>query len=51
MNKSLNRAKSKKNDEFYTLYNDIVKELRNYNFNNMIIYCNCDTINYSFFHF
>lgn len=51
MNKSLNRAKSKKNDEFYTLYNDIVKELRNYDFNNMIIYCNCDTINSSFFQF
>ena len=29
-------------DEFYTKYGDIQKELSNYDFSNMIVYCNCD---------
>ena len=29
-NTKLNRAKAIKNDEFYTLYEDIEKELKNY---------------------
>lgn len=29
-------------DEFYTRYSDIQKELSNYNFSNMAVYCNCD---------
>lgn len=29
-------------DEFYTKYSDIQKELSNYDFSNMIVYCNCD---------
>lgn len=29
-------------NEFYTRYGDIEKELSNYNFSGMIVYCNCD---------
>lgn len=29
-------------DEFYTRYNDVSRELRNYNLSNMTVYCNCD---------
>ena len=29
-------------DEYYTRYGDIEKELSNYNFSGMIVYCNCD---------
>lgn len=36
------RAKKNKNDEFYTLYSDVVAELSHYNFKDKIIYCNCD---------
>jgi len=40
----LNKAKSSKNDEFYTQLTDIEKELRHYKeyFREKIIYCNCD---------
>lgn len=50
-NKSLNKAKSAKNDEFYTKYEDIEKELKHYtqHFNNKTIYCNCDDYNKSNF--
>jgi len=43
-NKNLNDAKAAKKDEFYTLYQDVEKELVHYkdNFKNKIIYCNCD---------
>ncbi len=46
-NKSLGNAKNAKNDEFYTTYEDIKKELVNYAkyFKNKIIYCNCDDHN------
>ena len=43
-NTNLHLAKKAKNDEFYTQYHDIAKELLNYkeHFKNKIIYCNCD---------
>lgn len=42
-NKTLHRASKKKNDEFYTRYSDIEKELSNYisQFRGQV-YCNCD---------
>ena len=42
MNLSLNQAKKKKNDEFYTLLEDIEEEMSHYDFTGKIIYCNCD---------
>ena len=43
-NTSLKRAKDLKDDEFYTNYEDIKKELVNYAkyFKGKVIYCNCD---------
>lgn len=43
-NKLLHNAKSAKSDEFYTLYEDIVSELRHYSdqFLGKVVYCNCD---------
>lgn len=43
-NLSLNKAGLAKDDEFYTNYRDIEKELNHYAkyFKNKIIYCNCD---------
>lgn len=43
-NDSLNKAKKVKNDEFYTLYSDIARELAHYqqHFKDKIVYCNCD---------
>ena len=43
-NINLNRAKTFKNDEFYTQLADIEKELSHYKeqFNDKIVYCNCD---------
>lgn len=37
---AFNNARS--GDEYYTRYGDIEKELSNYNFSGMIVYCNCD---------
>lgn len=44
LNSNLQRAKKKKNDEFYTRNTDIENELKYYRdqFRNKIIYCNCD---------
>ena len=41
---SLNKKKKAKviDDEFYTQYSDIEKELRHYDFSNKIVYCPCD---------
>lgn len=41
---NLNRAKKAKNDEFYTRYEDIERELRNYKsqLEGKTVYCNCD---------
>lgn len=43
-NNDLTKAKDCKNDEFYTVYEDIKKELCNYSkyFKGKVIYCNCD---------
>lgn len=51
MNTSLNSAKTKKNDEFFTLYKDIEKEVSNYTdyFTGKVVYCNCDDPKYSNF--
>ena len=41
----MNRAKSVKNDEFYTRYEDIEKELAMYDkeiWKNKVVFCNCD---------
>ncbi len=44
LNTNLNKAAKAKNDEFYTLISDIEKELKHYKkqFNNKVVYCNCD---------
>ena len=47
-NKTLNTAKKAKNDEFYTQYIDIQKEVEAYlefdpdTFRGKVVYCNCD---------
>ena len=43
-NSNLHTAKTAKNDEFYTLMEDIEKEMRYYKdfFKGKIVYCNCD---------
>ena len=43
-NKNLNIAKHKKDDEFYTTYEEVERELNCYSsrFENKIVYCNCD---------
>ena len=43
-------AKRNKNDEFYTLYKDIEKELQHYEdqLKGKTIYCNCDTVDSNF---
>ena len=50
-NSNLNKAKANKNDEFYTLYEDIERELSYYmdHFKDKIIYCNCDNPEWSNF--
>ena len=53
-NKSLNRAKNLKKDEFYTQLSDIESELKHYRkyFKNKTILCNCDDPRKSnFFHY
>jgi hypothetical protein len=53
-NKNLNKAKSEKNDEFYTQLSDIEKELAHYkaHFQGMVVLCNCDDPRASnFFHY
>jgi len=43
-NKSLRKASTAKNDEFYTQLSDIEKELKHYKdqFRGKVVYCNCD---------
>ena len=43
-NHNFHRAKQTKNDEFYTQYNDIERELVHYKeyFKDKVVYCNCD---------
>lgn len=54
LNKNLQRAKQRKNDEFYTQLADIENELRHYSshFHGKVVYCNCDDPRISnFFHY
>lgn len=48
--KNLNKARSVKNDEFYTQFIDVQNELAYYEkcFCGKIVYCNCDTIESAF---
>lgn len=50
-NVNLHKARKTKNDEFYTFYEDIKKEIENYRdyLENKIVYCNCDNPEYSQF--
>lgn len=50
-NANLNAAKKAKNDEFYTMYEDIENELQHYPgaFEGKIVYCNCDNPEWSNF--
>lgn len=50
-NANLNAAKQAKNDEFYTLYEDIENELQHYPgaFQGKTVYCNCDNPEWSNF--
>lgn len=43
-NSNLHKAKKERNDEFFTLYEDIEKEIAHYtpHFNGKTVYCNCD---------
>ena len=41
-NREMTAARIAKKDEFYTNIADICKEMQNYDFNGMIVYCNCD---------
>lgn len=53
-NKNLHKAKSGKNDEFYTQLSDIERELSHYkkHFKDKVVYCNCDDPRVSnFFHY
>lgn len=49
---SLHRAKANKEDEFYTLYENVDKELQHYKkfFKNISILCPCDSILSRFYH-
>jgi hypothetical protein len=54
LNNNLKKAKSEKNDEFYTELTDIEKELKHYkeHFKDKVIFCNCDDPRISnFFHY
>lgn len=50
-NANLNAAKKAKNDEFYTMYEDIENELQHYPgvFQGKTVYCNCDNPEWSNF--
>ena len=51
---TLTKSKINKNDEFYTSYEDIEKEMIHYEsyFKGKVVYCNCDDPRVSnFFHY
>ena len=48
-NSNLHKARKARADEFYTRYEDIEKEIQNYNLEGKKIYCNCDDYRYSNF--
>ena len=49
VNANLHKAKTEKNDEFYTQLTDVAEELRHYkeHFRDKIVFCNCDDPTYS----
>ena len=51
--KNLNTARSVRNDEFYTRFDDIRLELENYagQFAGKTVYCNCDSVSFAFWHY
>ena len=51
-NSNLHKAKSEKNNEFYTQLTDIEKELQHYreHFKDKVVYCNCDDHRFSNFY-
>ncbi len=51
-NFKLHKAKTAKNDEFYTQFDDINEELKHYkeHFKNKVVFCNCDDPEYSNFY-
>lgn len=51
-NVNLHKAKKEANDEFYTQYEDIAKEIEHYkeHLKGKVIYCNCDIPHFSNFH-
>ena len=54
LNNNLHKAKTGKNDEFYTQLNDISNEVKNYtaHFKDKTVFCNCDDPRVSnFFHY
>ncbi|TAE04585.1 MAG: restriction endonuclease subunit M, partial [Bacteroidetes bacterium] len=53
-NKNLHKARTGKNDEFYTQLSDISNEMNHYKdyFKDKVVYCNCDDPRISkFFHY
>ena len=44
LNRNMNAAKRRKNDDFYTQLSDIENELKHYSghFQGKVVYCNCD---------
>ena len=50
-NKNLSAAKKAKNDEFYSMYEDVEKELKHYtqHLKDKVVYCNCDTEESNFY--
>lgn len=51
-NTNLHKAKKEANDEFYTQYEDIAKEIEHYkeHLKGKVVYCNCDIPYFSNFH-
>ena len=51
-NANLQKAKKEANDEFYTQYEDIAKEIEHYkeHLKGKVVYCNCDIPHFSNFH-
>lgn len=51
-NTNLHKAKKEANDEFYTQYEDITKEIEHYkeHLKGKVVYCNCDIPHFSNFH-
>ena len=51
-NTNLHKAKKEANDEFYTQYGDIAKEIEHYkeHLKGKVVYCNCDIPHFSNFH-